>query len=145
MGQQQLLLLVLGIVVVSFMILGGVFMFEENLKKSNSDALISDAIDIAAAAQAWKVRPGSFGGQQGESRYNSMDFTGFNFEAISLTDPYITQSGTFSYTADGRGLVITGINEIHANKVTMTVNGLGEENIIVVISQYESNPVPANQ
>ena len=137
MGQQQLLLLVLGIVVVSFMVLGGVLMFEENLKKSNTDALIADAIDIATAAQAWKVMPGSFGGQRGSSRANDMDFTGFTFEAISLPYPHITINGEFTFTADTRGLIITGTNEEHTNKVTMTVDGLTEENIIVVVSQLE--------
>ena len=140
MGQQQLLLLVLGLVVVSFMVLGGVLMFEENLKKSNSDALIADAIDIATAAQAWKVRPGSFGGQKGIARSNEMDFTGFTFEALSLPDPHITINGEFTFSADTRGLIIMGSNEVHGNKVTMTVDGLTEENIIAVVSQLEEIP-----
>ena len=139
MGQQQLLLLVLGIVVVSFMILGGVLMFETNMKQNNSDSLISDAIDIATAAQAWKVRPGSFGGQKGASRSNDMDYTGFTFDAISLTTPHVTINGEFSFTADSRGLIITGTSEEHGNKVTMTVDGLTEENIIVVVSQLEES------
>ena len=119
------------------MILGGVLMFEENLKKSNSDALISDAIDIATAAQAWKVRPGSFGGQKGTARSNEMDYTGFTFDALSLPNPHVTLNGSFTFSADTRGLIIMGISEVHGNKVTMTVDGLTEEDIIVVVSQHD--------
>lgn len=120
-------------------------MFEENLKKNNSDALISDAIDIATAAQAWKLRPGSFGGQRGPSRTNEMDYTGFTFEAITLTNPHLTINGEFTFTADSRGLIITGVNAEHNNKVTMTVDGLNDNNMIVVISQFEETTNVAGQ
>ena len=137
MGQQQLLLLVLGIVIVGLMIIGGLFIFEENLKKSNAEALVTDAINIAVEAQAWKTRPAAFGGQNGAARENAMDFTGFTFSNLSLQSPHITLNGTFSFTADSRGLIITGINTDHGNQVTMTVDGLTEKDIIAVVSDLE--------
>ena len=139
MGQQQLLLLVLGIVIVAFAVVSGLFIFEENLKKSNAESLVSDAVDIATAAQAWKSRPASFGGQRGAPRSNPMDYTGFTFESVSLQDPHVTPNGVFTASADSRGLVITGMNEVHRNKITMTVDGLTGSNIIAVVSQIEDN------
>lgn len=137
MGQQQLLLLVLGAVLVAVAILGALMIFEENFKKSNAEALISDAVNIATAAQSWKVRPTTFGGQSGPPRDDPMDFTGFTFSSISLESPYITTNGTFSFTADTRGLVIVGINEDFDNQVTLTVDGLTETDIIAVVSSFE--------
>lgn len=145
MGQQQLLLLVLGIVIVAFAVVGGLFIFEENLKKSNAESLVSDAVDIATAAQAWKIRPASFGGQRGAPRSNPMDYTGFTFESISLQNPHITINGSFTASADSRGLVITGMNEDHGNKITMTVDGLTENNIIAVVSQIDDTFTITNQ
>ena len=134
MGQQQLLLLVLGIVVVAFAIIASFMIFEENIKKSNAEALISDAVNIATAAQSWKVRPPTFGGQTGNFRDDPMDYSGFSFNAISLDSPYTTANGTFTFTADARGLVIIGQNDDLGNQVTLTVDGLTEQDIIAVVS-----------
>lgn len=137
MGQQQLLLLVLGIVLVAVAIVGGLYIFDENIKKNNAESLVSDAINIATAAQSWKIRPSTFGGQRGTPRDNPMDFTGFTFKAITLDDPHVTINGVFNVTADSRGLVIEGYNEDFGNKVTLTVDGLTERNIIAVISTLD--------
>lgn len=145
MGQQQLLLLVLGIVLVAVAVMGGLLIFEENLKKSNAESLISDAVNIATSAQSWKVRPPTFGGQSGSPRNDPMDFTGFDFSAISLGSPHETLNGTFSFTADSRGLVIVGQNEDHGNQVTLTVDGLTEKDIIAVVSTIDETLVITSQ
>lgn len=62
MGQQQLLLLVLGIVIVGLAVVVGINAFGENAKKSNADACVTDALRIASDAQAWDLKPGQFGG-----------------------------------------------------------------------------------
>ncbi|MFK7845368.1 MAG: hypothetical protein AB8G77_08710 [Rhodothermales bacterium] len=137
MGQQQLLLLVLGIVLVMVAVVAGLMIFEDNIKKSNSESLISDAVNIATSAQSWKVRPTAFGGQQGQYRDDPMDYTGFDFNSISLPTPHITANGAFTFTADARGLVIIGQNEDHGNQVTLTVDGLTERDIIAVVSNFD--------
>ena len=139
MGQQQLLLLVLGIVLVAVAVVGGLMIFEENLKKNNAEMLISDAVNIAMSAQSWKVRPPTFGGQSGASRNDPMDYTGFDFGAVSLDSPHVTLNGTFTFTADTRGLVIVGTNMDHKNQVTLTVDGLTEKDIIAVVSTLDEN------
>lgn len=145
MGQQQLLLLVLGIVVVALAITSGFFIFEENIKKSNAEALVSDAINVATAAQAWKVRPPTFGGQPGSPRNNPMDFSGFSFPSISLESPHVTPNGVFTITADSRGLVIVGENTDLRNRVTLTVDGLTEKDIIAVVSTLDETYTATDQ
>ena len=52
MGQQQLLLLVLGIVIVGLAVVVGIQAFSENQQKANLDAMINDGVRIASDLQA---------------------------------------------------------------------------------------------
>ncbi len=79
MGQQQLLLLVLGIVIVGLAVVVGIQAFGENQKKANSDALVNDAVRIASDAQAWKLKPAAFGGGA-----DATGMTGFTLAAGRL-------------------------------------------------------------
>jgi type II secretory pathway pseudopilin PulG len=62
MGQQQLLLLVLGIVIVGIAVVAGIQAFSEGKSKSERDAAASDAMRIVSDAQAWRLKPDAFGG-----------------------------------------------------------------------------------
>ena len=62
MGQQQLLLLVLGIVIVGLAVVVGIQAFGENQRKSSADAMINDGVRIASDTQAWSLKPTAFGG-----------------------------------------------------------------------------------
>src|SRR5690606_27695794 len=62
MGQQQLLLLVLGIVIVGLAVVVGINAFSENRIKSNADAMVTDGLRIASDVQAWALKPMQFGG-----------------------------------------------------------------------------------
>ncbi len=62
MGQQQLLLLVLGIVIVGLAVVVGIQAFSENQKKANADAMVTDGLRISSDCQAWDLKPGQFGG-----------------------------------------------------------------------------------
>ena len=62
MGQQQLLLLVLGIVIVGLAVVVGIQAFGENQTKANADAMVNDGVRIASDAQAWALKPQAFGG-----------------------------------------------------------------------------------
>ena len=77
MGQQQLLLLVLGIVIVGLAVVVGIQAFGENQKKSNQDALVNDGVRFASDAQAWALKPAAFGGGSGA-------FTGLTWLALPL-------------------------------------------------------------
>lgn len=82
MGQQQLLLLVLGIVIVGLAVVSGITAFRENQRKARFDAAMERIVDVAAKIQMWKMTPGALGG----SEYpNANDFRGFTPHAIGLT------------------------------------------------------------
>ena len=65
MGQQQLLLIILGVIVVGIAIAIGVSMFSAASISSNKDGIINDLNNLAANAFQYKIRPGTMGGGNG--------------------------------------------------------------------------------
>ncbi len=82
MGQQQLLLLVLGIVIVGLAVVVGIQAFGENQKKSNQDAITNDVIRIASDAQAWNLKPTAFGGGNGSFANVTLEKLGYTVTGI---------------------------------------------------------------
>ncbi len=62
MGQQQLLLIVLGVIVVGIAILVGLTMFRSNTQSSNRDQIVSDLERLATVAQEYYRKPVSMAG-----------------------------------------------------------------------------------
>jgi hypothetical protein len=62
MGQQQLLLIVLGVVIVGIAIAVGMSMFTGQSASSNRDAIISDLNHLGASAHRYWVSPSCLGG-----------------------------------------------------------------------------------
>jgi Tfp pilus assembly protein PilE len=62
MGQQQLLLIVLGIIIVGIAIAVGVNMFQSSAVDTNRQSMISDLANLAAKAQRYYRTPTELGG-----------------------------------------------------------------------------------
>ena len=126
MGQQQLLLLVLGIVIVGLAVVVGIQAFSENQKKANADALVNDAIRIASDAQAWMLKPTAFGGG-GNSCATTCDWTGADFAQLGYATgsggTYSNLNGEFTITASGATITIVGTSTANGNAVTVDVTG----------------------
>ncbi len=65
MGQQQLLLIILGVIIVGIAIAVGLSLFSAQSIQANKDAIINDLNNIAAHAYQYRIRPSSMGGGQG--------------------------------------------------------------------------------
>ena len=65
MGQQQLLLIILGVIIVGIAIAVGLSLFSAQSIQSNRDAMINDLNNLAAQAYQYRIRPTSMGGGQG--------------------------------------------------------------------------------
>ena len=126
MGQQQLLLLVLGIVIVGLAVVVGIQAFSENQKKANADALVNDAIRIASDAQAWMLKPEAFGGG-GNSCATTCSWTGADFSqlgyATGTSGTYSNLNGSFVISNSGVTLTIVGTSTANGNEVTVLVTG----------------------
>ena len=81
MGQQQLLLLVLGIILVGLAVIVGISAFNENQRKFRQDQTINLMVDLASKAQIWKMTSETMGGGSGS---NDDDFSDFTLDAIGL-------------------------------------------------------------
>lgn len=106
MGQQQLLLIILGVIIVGIAIAVGLTMFTAQSVGSNRDALISDMTNLAANAYQYRISPATMGGGNG-------NYTGYvippslasnengSFTLVSATATSITFTGTSAqYTSD---------------------------------------------
>ncbi len=146
MGQQQLLLLVLGIVIVGLAVVVGIQAFSENQKKANADAMVNDAIRIASDAQAWLLKPQAFGGGAGTG-----DFSAFNMAQVGYE---VASSGKYSnlngeYDAPGAAdLMITGTSyesdgTTVLNEVKVIVCGTSPEDIATLVNGTSDPTCPS--
>ena len=148
MGQQQLLLLVLGIVVVGLAVVVGIQAFGENQKKANADAITNDVIRIASDAQAWSLKPTAFGGGNGSFSPTSGPVTfeklGYAMTGTGTAGVYTnlnaststggTNSGYKLSAISATGVTITGCNATRGNQVRAVVNGTGPTNISTTVT-----------
>ena len=71
MGQQQLLLIILGVIIVGIAIAVGISMFSSSSVQANKDALVNDLNNLAADAYQFRIRPLTMGGGAGSyANYN---------------------------------------------------------------------------
>jgi hypothetical protein len=117
MGQQQLLLIILGVIIVGIAIAVGLSLFAANSVQANKDAIINDINNIAANAYQFYIRPISMAG--GGSSYTGG--TGYSIPMrMSCND-------NGSYTAPpANPLLITGTSKTYPTGiVTAQVSALG--------------------
>lgn len=67
MGQQQLLLIVLGVIIVGIAVVVGINLFNSSSKDAGRDQVISQLTNLASKAQQYYKKPNSLGG--GENKF----------------------------------------------------------------------------
>jgi Tfp pilus assembly protein PilE len=125
MGQQQLLLIILGVIVVGIAVAVGITMFQDNAVSANRDAVTNDLVNLAARAQQHYRRPTALGGGQGSFTTSG---GGTAITAITqLTSKPTNSNGTYTLgTVAATSVVITGTGTEKGTdnlpiKVVMTV------------------------
>lgn len=100
MGQQQLLLIILGVIIVGIAIAVGLTMFTAQSVGSNQDAIIADMTNLAANAYQYRISPATMGGGGGE-------YTGYVVPPSLSTN----ENGSYSVgTADASSITFTGVS-----------------------------------
>lgn len=97
MGQQQLLLIVLGVIVVGIAIVIGITLFSADAVSSNRDAVVSDLNHLAAKAIQYYKKPKSMGG-------GGNTFTGWTLPPELDT----TANGNYTRTVVAQSVTIRG-------------------------------------
>ena len=104
MGQQQLLLLILGVVIVGLAVVLGLSVFRQSARQSTADALVERNVHIAAKAYAQSARNALFNG--GTRTYDGLEG---HLDHLGMENK--TPLGTFAITAAAGGtLEIVGVS-----------------------------------
>jgi len=124
MGQQQLLLIILGVIIVGIAIAVGLSLFSAQSVQSNKDAMINDLNNIAAQCYQFRIRPSSMGGGQGS--YDGS--TVVNGTPFSLPTKMATnENGTYVPVPAPDEVVITATSAANtANTIVVTVDSDGK-------------------
>ena len=118
MGQQQLLLIILGVIIVGIAIAVGLSLFSAQSIQSNKDAIINDLNNIAAQAYQYKIRPSSMAGGNGF-------YTGFKIPGKMATNANAIYGSTAA--ADGQSVAFTATSQSNtANIVYCTIDSEGK-------------------
>lgn len=125
MGQQQLLLIVLGVIIVGIAVVVGINVFTAQNTNSNRDAVTSDLTTIAAQAQQYYKKPAALAG-------GGNSFTGFTIPAnmqknangsytatVTATEVTLVGKGTTTLTAGGTDTVQVTM-KVGADKINST-------------------------
>jgi Tfp pilus assembly protein PilE len=123
MGQQQLLLIVLGIIIVGIAIAVGVSMFQSSAVDTNRQAMISDLANLAAKAQRFYRTPTELGG----GAQDFMDFKLGRLDTANANGSYRVQIGPDS-TANAVPAPTTANTEISSTApAEIYILGWGKE------------------
>ena len=122
MGQQQLLLIVLGVIIVGIAVVVGINLFNANAEESAIDTTVSEATNIAAMGLQYYNKPEALGG-------GGNDFTGFD-----LIVPVSLTTTTYCEHAVTTAAQLLTINSTHSDydfTVLVTVTNAGAYNTVV--------------
>ena len=97
MGQQQLLLIVLGVIVVGIAVVVGINLFNANAVSANRDGVVSDLNNLGAMGQQYYKKPTSMGG-------GGNTFTGWTLPLELDT----TANGNYAATVAAQSVTIQG-------------------------------------
>ena len=111
MGQQQLLLIILGVIIVGIAVAVGITMFQDNAVDQNRSAVIADLTTLAAKAQQYYAKPVTLGG-------GGNSFVGLTADATGLG---ILASVAFTNNANGQYTVKTA-----GTATTVVLHGVGK-------------------
>ncbi len=101
MGQQQLLLIALGVIVVGIAVAVGINLFSASVTETNRDELVSALISLGAMAQEYYQTPAMFGG--GNRKFTKWKMPKFykNFEAGKIKVKVKKKGDEVTLTATG--------------------------------------------
>jgi hypothetical protein len=118
MGQQQLLLIVLGIIVVAIAVLLGIWLFNVNAVDAKRNNVINELVNLSAMAHGFYLRPVTMGG-------GGHTFTGWKVPG----ELKVTANGSYMATVFQDSVVVTGTG----NEVVT-----GTDSVKVKISVYSN-------
>src|SRR5689334_11507331 len=121
MGQQQLLLIILGVIIVGIAIPVGISQFASHSTQANKDGVTSSVVNVSANAYQFKIRPKTMSVGGG-------CYVGYTLPSKMASD----DNGSYAASgASGTAITITGTSTMNgAWTATCTVDSVGKTSIV---------------
>ncbi len=116
MGQQQLLLIILGVIIVGVAVAVGIGMFTSLASDANRDRVVNDLVNLTAKTQQYLRRPKTMGG-------GGNDFAGFRLSASDTGN----DNGSYALS---QGSPPTGVGFVPGD--TAAISGTGVSTIYII-------------
>jgi hypothetical protein len=129
MGQQQLLLIILGVIIVGIAIAVGISMFSASSVQSNKDALVNDMNNLAADAYQFRIRPSTMAGGGGS-------YTGGNGYSIP-SKLASNENGTYTRTNAAQAVTLVGTSVQGYGTVTAVCDSAGRLGNFTYTGQFQ--------
>ncbi|MDI6804412.1 MAG: hypothetical protein QME58_11300 [Bacteroidota bacterium] len=112
MGQQQLMLLVLGVIIVGIAIVVGINLFTATSVSSNKDAIVNDIMNLGQYAYRYRLRPEPLGG--GGRSYLGLNIPADHVDNENATYTYLVSPNSVTFTATskfGYGTIVVTLDD----------------------------------
>ncbi|MDP2208449.1 MAG: hypothetical protein Q8K98_06710 [Bacteroidota bacterium] len=100
MGQQQLMLLILGVIIVGIAIVVGIYLFTATSVSSNKDAIINDMMNLGQYAYRYRLKPEPLGG--GSRSYLNLNIPANLADNENATYTYLESPNSVEFTATSK-------------------------------------------
>src|SRR5512147_2151864 len=114
MGNQQLLLIILGVIVVGVAIGVGMELFSGTSVGTNKDAIINDLMNLGQYAYRYKLTPIPYGG-------GGRTFTGFSIPAKLDNNP----NAAYSSVSTAQTVTFTAVSNFGYGTITAVLDSTG--------------------
>lgn len=119
MGQQQLLLIIVGMIIIALAIYVGISYFRTNAIETKRNNVIEEGLNLATMAQQHYMRPAETGG-------GGKSFSGWEVPAVLA----VTPNGRFEADVEDEQVLITGTgNEV--------VTGTDSVKVQITVTAYD--------
>jgi len=124
MGQQQLLLIVLGVIIVGIAVVVGINVFTASAQSANRDAVIADLTNLSSMAQQFYRKPTALGG--GGNTFTgwvvppAIDTTGNGIYTATVAPQSVTLVGTGNEKGNDGSAVVKVTMVVGPNAITST-------------------------
>jgi hypothetical protein len=131
MGQQQLLLIILGVIIVGIAIAVGISMFSSSSVQANKDAIVNDLNNLAADAYQYRIRPATMGGGAGS-------YGGYKVPLKLQSNENGTYTPTSAVAANAQTFDFVGSSTSYGGStVTASIDSTGKLFNFVYTNQFE--------
>jgi Tfp pilus assembly protein PilE len=126
MGQQQLLLIILGVIIVGIAVAVGITMFQDNALSASRDAITADLVNLASKAQQYYRKPASLGG-------GGNSFAGITAVTV-IVGANVATNDNATYTISTTGS--STITFLGVGKTEISAGSFPSHQVVVLPSSY---------